>query len=245
MRNRHDSRRLLYLGFPALVLVLAALALSVTSTALAEDPIIELGPLGIGGTTLSGSASDDPSASVCVGDDQLDLDLLGSGLVVPTESLCAASGGGTTSVTSPSGSTGATGATGASGASGAAGSAGASGASGAAGTVSAAQAVGLRIVRVRTNLNRVRATKRFRMVVTVRDRQGRLVSGAVVSAGRVPGRTTAAGVRAVKTDKAGTAQVAVRVKRSHLGKRLQVRVAARTPSARASVLRAVALPKPR
>jgi hypothetical protein len=57
--------------------------------------------------------------------------------------------------------------------------------------------------------------------VTLKDRRGRLVRGATVSVGRVPGRTaTAAELRVVKSNKTGIARLAVRVKRSQLGKRL-------------------------
>jgi hypothetical protein len=227
---------MLRLRIPALALTVAALALTASSTALA-DPIVEIGPLGTGGTTVSGSASEDPSASVCVGDDQLDLDLLGSGLVVPTEAVCAASADGTTSVTDVNTSSNSRSSTSSSG------SSTSTNTTAAAGTVSAAQAVGLRIVRVRTDLKRVRANKRFRLFVTLKDRSGRLVHGATVSVARVRGRATASGLRAVKSNRAGTAQVGVRVKRAQFGKRLFVRVAARTPKARAGVLRTVRLPR--
>jgi hypothetical protein len=238
MRNRQDARGTLRRGLPALASVFAVLGLALCSTALAEDPIVGIGPLGAGGTTASASAHDDPAASLCIGDDQLDLGLSGSSLVVPTEAVCAASAGGTTSVTNSTNSTNTSNSTNSSSAS------SSSGGSTAAGAVSAADAVGLRIVRVRTNLNRVRATKRFRLFVTLKDRRGLLVRGATVSVGRVPGRTaTAAGVRVVKTNKAGTALVAVRVKRSQFGKRLFVRIAARTPNARAVAPRSVRLPK--
>ena len=232
MRNRQYAR-----GIPALALAFAVVGLALSSTALAEDPIVSIGPIGAGGTTVSASAHDDPAASVCIGDDQLDLGLSGLGLVVPTEAVCAASAGGTTSVTDSNSSTNT------SNTSTTTNTSNSSAGSTAAGTVSAAQAVGPRIVRVRTNLNRVRATKRFRLFVTLKDRSGRLVHGATVSVVRVPGRTTASGLRAVKSNRAGTAQVGVRVKRSQFGKRLFVRVAARTPKARAVVPRSVRLPK--
>lgn len=226
MRNRQYARGTLRRGIPALALVFAVLGLALSSTALAEDPIVGVGPLGASGTTVSGSAHDDPAANVCIGDDQFDLGMSGSSLVVPTDAVCTASAGGTTSVSNSSNSSNS------------------SGGSTAAGAVSAAEAVGLRIVRVRTDLKRVRATKSFRMFVTLKDRSGRLVHGATVSVVRVPGRTaTASGLRTVKSNRAGTARVAIRVKRSQFGKRMYVRVAARTPKARAVVQRSVRLPK--
>ena len=238
MRNRHYARGMLRRGLPTLALVFAVLGLALCSTALAEDPIASVGPLGAGGTTVTGSAHDDPAASVCIGDDQLGLGgPSGPSLVVPTDAMCAASAGGTTSV-SNSGTSGTSSNTSSTG-----NTSSSTGGTAAAGAVSAAEAVGLRIVRVRTNLKRVRANKSFRLFVTLKDRTGRLVHGATVSVVRVPGRTTASGLRAVKSNRVGTAQIGVRVKRSQFGKRLFVRVAARTPKARAVVQRSVRLPK--
>jgi hypothetical protein len=235
MRNRQYVRGTLLRGLPALALAAAVVGLAFSSTALAEDPIVGIGPIGVGGTSASASAHDDPAASVCIGDDQLDLGL--SGLVLPTQAVCAASGGGSTTVsgssTSSTTSTSSNSNTSSS-----------SNTSAAAGSVSAAQAVGLRIVRVGTDLHRVRATKSFRVFVTVKDRRGLLVRGATVSVGRVPGRgTTAAGVRAARSGPAGIARIAIRVKRPQFGKRVFVRIAARTPKARVVVQRSVVLPK--
>src|SRR5215210_8861190 len=71
-------------------------------------------------------------------------------------------------------------------------------------TVSAADAVGLRIAKVRYVVTGVKRTKRFRMVVTVRDRRGLLVRGATV---RVRGSKTRLlrNPRAKKTGNAGNA----------------------------------------
>ena len=69
------------------------------------------------------------------------------------------------------------------------------------------------------------------------------VRGAIVSAGKAPGsQSTLTGLHASWSNKAGVARILVPVTRSMFGKRLYLKVAARTPKARAVVFRSVLLP---
>ncbi len=89
----------------------------------------------------------------------------------------------------------------------------------------------------------VRFTRNFRLFVTVKDARGLLVRGAIVSAGKVPGsQATVSGLHAGFSNKTGVARILVPVTRSMFGKRLYLKIAARTPKARAVVLRSVLLP---
>ena len=109
--------------------------------------------------------------------------------------------------------------------------------------VSAGQAIGLRIVRVRHLTKNAGVTKHFRVLVSLRDTRGRLVRGAIVSVSRAPGaENTISGVYATYTNKVGQASVSVAVAKRMLGKRLFLKIGARTPNARAITLRSVRLP---
>jgi hypothetical protein len=110
-------------------------------------------------------------------------------------------------------------------------------------TVSAAGAVGLRIVRVRHLTKGVSVTKRFRVLVTLRDGRGRLVRDAIVTIGKVPGaRNTISGKYPTFSNRLGQATVRVPVAKRLLGKRLFLKISARTPKARTITLRSVRLP---
>jgi hypothetical protein len=109
--------------------------------------------------------------------------------------------------------------------------------------VSAGHAVGLRIVRVRHLTKNVNLTNRFRVLVTLRDARGKLVRGAIVSVSRAPGaQSTISGMYATYSNKVGQASIGVAVANRMLGKRLYLKIAARTPSARTITLRSVRLP---
>ena len=220
-------------ALPALVLLAIAAALAVSSIALAE-PIVTVPPVDVGGTEVSGSAESDPQADACVGDRHSGADPADPSIVALNDSACQSgvggAGTGAGAGTKPSGASGTTGRTGTSGA--------------AATTVSAADAVGLRIAGVRKLMKHVTLTRNFRLLVTIRDARGRLVKGAIVSAGRVPGsQNTLAGLHADFTNKHGVAALLVPVTKRMFGKKLFVKVAARTPRARAVALRSVLLPR--
>lgn len=111
-------------------------------------------------------------------------------------------------------------------------------------SVTAAQAIGLKIAKVRYHTKRVARTKLLRMVVTVKDRRGYLVRGAKVTvrsraAGRLTKRTHVK--RSAKTGQAG---FLLRVRSATLGKRLVMVAVARTPHAKASKVTSVRLAKP-
>jgi hypothetical protein len=119
------------------------------------------------------------------------------------------------------------------------------GATGALSSVSAANAVGLRIAQVRYYVKGAAQTKRLRMVITVKDGRGYLVSGATIlvrakAAGRLTRRaqTKRSGVR-------GQAAFVLGLRRLSLGKRLVMITVARTPTAKAQQVSSVRLPSAR
>lgn len=110
-------------------------------------------------------------------------------------------------------------------------------------SVSATEALGVRIVSIRYYAKGVRKTKRLRMIVTVKDRRGLLIHGAVVSvrgakAGRIAGRA-----KAKRSDAKGRAGFVLRLRPRAFGKRLVVVVGAKTPTAKASKRSSLALPR--
>jgi hypothetical protein len=114
-------------------------------------------------------------------------------------------------------------------------------------SVAAAGAVGLVIAKVRYLTKTARSLKRFRMIVTVKDRNGRLVRNATV---RVRPTNFQAGKRFVvgeqrtkRSSKLGQANFLVLVRKHALGKRLFMFAAAQTPTARAQKTTSVRLPK--
>jgi hypothetical protein len=230
------SRRAL----PTLVLGLMVAGFFLVSGAQAEDPpIVSVGQVTAGGNAGSGSVGSDGQANACVNDE--------SSKANPTtpdmnlnEGTCQAAtgssaGSGSSRSTGSAGSTGAAGST-------AAGRSRTSGSTSAA-WVSAGQALGLRIVRVRHLTRKVNLTNRFRVLVTLRDARGKLVRGAIVSVSRAPGaQSTISDMYATYSNKVGQASIGVAVSNRMLGKRLYLKIAARTPSARSMTLRSVRLP---
>jgi hypothetical protein len=101
-------------------------------------------------------------------------------------------------------------------------------------TVTAANARGIRITRIKYVSTQVPTRKRLRLIVTVRDIYGRLIRDAIVTIRPLPNATqtittTAAGF----TNAVGQAAMTVPVTTQVPGKRLQVLVSARTPKAHA------------
>lgn len=229
-----DVRSKVSRALPTLALAALAGALALASTAVA-DPIVTVPPTDVAGSDISGSVASDPQADACIGDQHSGADPSDSGIVGLNDSSCSSGAG-------ASGTGG--GGTGASPQSGAGSTSTSSGADAKAGaTVAAADAVGLRITRVRKVLKNVTLRRNFRLLVTVRDTGNRRVRGAIVSAGRVPGSTTTlSGLHAGFSDKRGVATILVPVTRRMFGKTVFVKIAARTPKARAVALRSVALP---
>jgi hypothetical protein len=240
VRNTQTMRTRRMGALPGLVLVVGAFAIVLASGARAHDPpIVSVGAIGTGGNTASGSVGSGAQTDACVNDENSTVDPSAgnaNGAVSINTGSCAST---------PSSSTGA-GSTGSTGSSGSAGStAGAGGAtsSAAAAWVSSSEASGLRIVRVRHVTKGVNVTKRFRVLVTLRDARGRYVRNAIVSVSHVPSAaSTVSGVHSAFSNRSGQATIAVPVTKNMLGKRLFLKIGARTPSARAVTLRSVQLP---
>jgi hypothetical protein len=238
--------------------VLAGVALFTATAALlavnapagaANPPIVTVGPVSSpgGGVTASADATSSPQANTCLNGQHSDANPSSSGVVQVNNRTCQTSGGSSGSGTGGSGS-GASGA-GSATAGGAAGSNGTSNAGQTqAGTLSvtAANALGLQSLHIRYLTRAVKKAKRLGVLVTLTDRQGRLVRDAIVSLGGVSlkygaGRTTIGGKRAAFTDLLGTAHFNLRLNKKMLGKRLVLNVVGRTPSTRASVISSILL----
>jgi hypothetical protein len=223
-------------ALPTLVLAAVAAALALSATAVAE-PIVTIPPTNVAGTAVSGSAESDPDADACIGDRHSGADPAAPNVIQLNDASCASgsgsgTGGGQTTGSRPSGATGSTG------------TSGTAGSRSSTAAVAAADAVGLRIIAVRKLMKNVGVRRNFRLLVTLRDTRGRLVRGAIVSAGRVPGsRTTVSGLHAGFSNKHGVAAILVPVTKRMFGKRLFLKIAARTPKARAVALRSVSLPR--
>jgi hypothetical protein len=110
-------------------------------------------------------------------------------------------------------------------------------------TVAASAAQGVRIAKIRYITKNVRRTKRLRMVVTVKDRQGRLIRNAAVSVRSKYARRIARNPRAKKTNKVGQAAFLMRARNRAFGKRLVMVTVAKTPTAKASKASSVRIPK--
>lgn len=109
--------------------------------------------------------------------------------------------------------------------------------------VSAADAVGLRITNVRFSKRGVLRTHRLRMVVTVKDRLGRLVRGAKISVRSTRARRLVRQPRLSVSGRKGRATFVLRLRPAAYGKRLVVLTVARTPRAKAARRTAVGVPR--
>jgi hypothetical protein len=110
-------------------------------------------------------------------------------------------------------------------------------------TVSAANALGVRIAKVRYYKAGTPRTHRVRMVLTVKDRRGLLVHGAKISVRAVKAGRVVRQPRAGVTGPKGRATFVLRLRAAAYGKRLVVVSLARTPRARASRKTAVFVPR--
>lgn len=227
MNTRPRKTGALRKALPTLLLAAIAAALALSATAVAE-PIVTVPPTEVAGTEVSGSVDNNPQADTCVGDQHSGANPDDSSVVQLNDANCASgSGTGTTGGTGSTGSTGTTGSR-----------------ASTATTVAAANAVGLRITAVRKLMKNVGIRRNFRLLVTLRDTRGLLVRGAIVSVGRVPGsQATVSGLHAGFSNKRGIAAILVPVTKPMFGKKLFVKIAARTPKARAVALRSVSLPR--
>jgi hypothetical protein len=110
-------------------------------------------------------------------------------------------------------------------------------------SVSAANAIGVRIVKIRYLKGSVSRHHRLKMVITVKDRRGLLIRGArIIVSSKKAGRL-ARHPRATRTGARGKATVGLRLRRAALGKRLAVVVVAKTPHAKARKTSSVRLPR--
>jgi hypothetical protein len=110
-------------------------------------------------------------------------------------------------------------------------------------TVSAAQAVGVRITSVRFFAKKIKKTKRLRMVVTVKDRRGLKVRGAVINVVSTKGGRLARRAVAKRSNKAGQVGYVLRLRPKAFGKRLVLVTTAKTPKAKAAKRISVRLPR--
>lgn len=228
---------------PSLVLAVMAVAFLLVSVARAEDPpIVSVGPVTASGNTASGDVDSGAKTNACVNDEQSHANPSASdgGIVKLNQGSCQEAGSSSGSGGSQTGSGPQTGS-----ASQKQGSVRPSGStrSNASTTIAAANAAGLRIARVRHVTDGVSKSKRFRVLVTLKDMQGRLVRDAIVTISKVRGtRNTVSGTCSAFSNKLGQASIAVHVAHKALGQRLFLKVSARTPKARSIALRSVRLP---
>ena len=113
-----------------------------------------------------------------------------------------------------------------------------------AGTVAAANARGIVIARIRYVRSEVRSAGRLRVIVTVRDVDGRSIRDAIVFVRALPGAKPVPGSQATFSNKLGQARFVVTVPRRLLGQRLRFLVGARTPTAHTLALASVRLGAP-
>jgi hypothetical protein len=233
-------------ALPGIVLAVMTLAFLLVSVARAEDPpIVAVGPVTASGNTASGDVGSDAKTNACVNDDRSHADPSASDgdPVKLNQGSCQEAAG------SSAGSGGSQGGSGPQAGSGSqkSGSRGGSGStrSNASATtgVAAGNAAGLRIARVRPVTDGVSKTKSFRVLVTLKDMQGRLVRDAIVTISKAPGaRNTVSGMCSAFSNRLGQATIVVHVPNESLGKRLFLKISARTPKARSIALRSVRLP---
>ena len=110
-------------------------------------------------------------------------------------------------------------------------------------SVSAAGARGLRIARVAFFTDKVRAKKRLRVVVALRNANGRSVRSAIVAVSPVAGaKRTIPTTRMTFSNRLGQAQLVLPTTKRMVGRRVLIRITARTPHTRAVMFGSVLLP---
>jgi len=112
--------------------------------------------------------------------------------------------------------------------------------------VSALHARGVKIARIRYQLQGTKTHQHLRLLVTLRDRQQRLVRSAIVSLGGIAGaKSTLSGLRAAFSNRNGQAAFVVSLTKSMLGQRLLLQIGVRTPAAHTLAVASLPLPKQR
>jgi hypothetical protein len=110
-------------------------------------------------------------------------------------------------------------------------------------SVAAASADGIKITKIRYITKTVRAKKRFRMIVTVKDNRGRLIRNATIRVRPKLKRFVVGNQRTKKSSKIGQANFLVLIRKAALGRRLFMITVAQTPRAKAQKTTSVRLPK--
>jgi hypothetical protein len=110
-------------------------------------------------------------------------------------------------------------------------------------SVSATDAVGVRITKIRYFAKGIKRTKRLRMVVTVKDRLNRMIQEAVVTVRSAKTRRIVGRAKVKRTNRNGKVTFVLRVRRAAFGKRTTFVATAKTPSAKATKRTAVRLPR--
>ena len=204
----------------------------VAQAALAADnpPIVSIGPVTdpAGAVTGSGTVDSGGQTDACVNGQSSDANPADT---VSVNGACQAAGASGSQAGGQAG-TGSASGTGSSTGSGA--RTGAVAGAAATATVAARDARGIKISQVRYIRSALRSTGRLRVIVTVRDRDGRLIRDAIVTLRPLRGaKPTLAGSIATFTDRLGRASFSVPVAKRAFGLRLKFVVSARTPSAQA------------
>jgi hypothetical protein len=219
-----------------LLMVLASVVaiVVVAQAAFAADnpPIVGVGPVSdpTGSVTGSGTVGSTGQVDACVGSPQ---DTASVNDACQSSGSAGAQTGGSSGSGSGSGTGGSTGAGAKTG--------GVAGAAATA-TVAARDARGIRIVRIRYVKSALRSAGRLRVIVTVRDVDGRLIRDAIVSLRPLrAAKPTLAGSIATFSNRLGEARFSVPVAKRLLGRRLTFTINARTPGARALELASVRL----
>jgi hypothetical protein len=114
---------------------------------------------------------------------------------------------------------------------------------GAATSVAARNALGVKIASVRYFTKRIRATKRLRVLVTVKDRRNLFIRGAVVTIRGAKARQIAGRAALKRTNRKGQVGFVLRLRPGAFGKRLVIVATAKTPSAKTARRTSVRLPR--
>jgi hypothetical protein len=109
--------------------------------------------------------------------------------------------------------------------------------------VSATNAVGVKISKVRYFAKKVKATKRLRVLVTVKDKRGLKIRGAKVSVKSLRRALVRGAAKVKKTNRSGQVSFVMRLRPKAFGKRFVVVATAKTPSAKASKRSSTRLPR--
>ena len=110
-------------------------------------------------------------------------------------------------------------------------------------TVSAADALGVRVASVRYFPQRTRATKRLRVLVTIKDNRGLRVRGATVNVRSANLRRVIGRTKLKRTGKLGQVGFVMRLRPSALRSRFYTVTTAKTPKAKASKRTSVRFPQ--